>query len=863
MRDTEGSFISKTTDASGKVVSTTDHGGTLNFKYDGVGNQTEVKLNGAVITTIEYDAWGRQKSLTDANAGKTEYRYNAYGELEWQKDAKANEYTMIYDELGRVKTRIGTEGTTVTDYVLTGNGINQVKKMTSFNGITEEYEYDNWQRVTKVTETIDGTPYAKTFTYNAYNQVLTTTYAQSGLVVTNTYNTEGVLTKVMAGTQVLMDATNGTKDAFGHWTSYLRGDGKTNTAEYNPYGMPTRFAASGVQDLNMVWDLQTGNLTNRRDAIRNLKEEFTYDNLNRLTQAQVVGLQPYVFAFADNGNITAKTDAGGKYIYHPTKINAVQYIKDYTSAIPPLQQDIIYTPFLRPLKITEGVNELEYTYASDYERRKGVLRKSGAVENTRLYLGDYEINTDKNGVKTTIHYLSGGEAIVVKRDNAAFEYYFPYTDHLGSIVAVTSTIGTVVAEQNFDAWGRKRNPTNWTYDNVPSVPTWLYRGYTGHEHLAEFNLINMNARLYDPVLGRMLSPDNLLGSGTQGFNRYSYANNNPLTFTDPTGNDPILIAALIYGAINLGVDAAQGKIKNFEDGAKSFVSGAVVGALAAVGQPGLAWWKYAANAALSHVPGVNLGTTGISLSISPSLAFGSDIFSFGANISLGLRGPGGLFLGVSGGYGYSTNNYDVGGAKISGGEGRASLMYGIDNPDFAFVVGSNSYFSGATSQRTGFVSFNIGQFHASYENDGAPFEKFGLADSDASGGASSDGYRTAAISAGWGDFSVETRLFTGYRDMGAVKKDLPGQQTNEYGWVSNPEINQYRAGILSVGYKGYKIGINSDAVRDVIQNKFAHSFLTQQASIPRMQLSRGYYEYKTPAAVPFVVNKTANLFTHW
>ena len=99
--------------------------------------------------------------------------------------------------------------------------------------------------------------------------------------------------------------------------------------------------------------------------------------------------------------------------------------------------------------------------------------------------------------------------------------------------------------------------------------------------------------------------------------------------------------------------------------------------------------------------------------------------------------------------------------------------------------------------------------------------------------------------------------------MEAKQDKLPGQAHNEYGWVSNPEINQYRAGILSVGYKGYKIGINSDAVRHVIQNKFAHSFLTHQASIPRMQLSRGYYEYKTPAAIPFVVNKTANLFTHW
>ena len=294
-------------------------------------------------------------------------------------------------------------------------------------------------------------------------------------------------------------------------------------------------------------------------------------------------MQPYVFAFADNGNITAKTDAGGKYIYHPTKINAVQYIKDYTSAIPPLQQDIIYTPFLRPLKITEGVNELEYTYASDYERRKGVLRKSGAIENTRLYLGDYEINTDKNGVKTTIHYLSGGEAIVVKRDNAAFEYYFPYTDHLGSIVAVTSTVGTVVAEQNFDAWGRKRNPTNWSYDNVPSVPTWLYRGYTGHEHLSEFNLINMNARLYDPVLGRMLSPDNFLGSGTQGFNRYSYANNNPLKYTDPSGNFAWLVGAAVGAAIDLGFQlvANKGDLSSVNWGSVlvSAASGAVGGGI--------------------------------------------------------------------------------------------------------------------------------------------------------------------------------------------------------------------------------------------------------------------------------------------
>ena len=61
--------------------------------------------------------------------------------------------------------------------------------------------------------------------------------------------------------------------------------------------------------------------------------------------------------------------------------------------------------------------------------------------------------TTKNGVKTFVHYLSAAEAIVVKSGTNALEYYFPYTDHLGSIVAVTNTSGALVAEQNFDAWG--------------------------------------------------------------------------------------------------------------------------------------------------------------------------------------------------------------------------------------------------------------------------------------------------------------------------------------------------------------------------------------------------------------------------
>jgi RHS repeat-associated protein len=109
---------------------------------------------------------------------------------------------------------------------------------------------------------------------------------------------------------------------------------------------------------------------------------------------------------------------------------------------------------------------------------------------------------------------------------------------------VTDAAGNVQAEQNFDPWGRRRAAQTWSYidENLPlQLPVWLYRGYTGHEHMPQFRLINMNGRMYDPELARMLSPDNVLQSAgyTQNYNRYSYALNNPLRYIDPDGNEPI------------------------------------------------------------------------------------------------------------------------------------------------------------------------------------------------------------------------------------------------------------------------------------------------------------------------------------
>ena len=126
----------------------------------------------------------------------------------------------------------------------------------------------------------------------------------------------------------------------------------------------------------------------------------------------------------------------------------------------------------------------------------------------------------------------------------------------------------------------------------------FHRGYGGHEMLTEFGLVNMNGRMYDYNLGRFLSPDNYvqLPHDSQSFNRYSYCLNNPLKYTDPSGEVwwvPILAGALIGGAISgasYAVSVALTASKwNGGDFLKSIGMGAFAGALSAgMGQASVA-----------------------------------------------------------------------------------------------------------------------------------------------------------------------------------------------------------------------------------------------------------------------------------
>jgi RHS repeat-associated protein len=124
----------------------------------------------------------------------------------------------------------------------------------------------------------------------------------------------------------------------------------------------------------------------------------------------------------------------------------------------------------------------------------------------------------------------GGIAGEVVNNGANLLYY--HKDQLGSVTAVSGGNSEV---DSYDAWG-KRRMTNGGDDTTCYVSSVAIRGYIAEEQNApSCPLINLNARMYDPITTRFLSPDPKgLAAGP---NPYTYAANNPLTYKDPTGLD--------------------------------------------------------------------------------------------------------------------------------------------------------------------------------------------------------------------------------------------------------------------------------------------------------------------------------------
>jgi len=543
-------------DAAGRLINSQDVTNNQsvynNYYSNGLIKETWVANCNQTKISYFYDIFGNLDSIIDPNRGTMTKTYNAFGEITSEMDANGNNTIFTYDLLGRVTNRIESDGITNWYYDTQNNGVGKIHYVTftftdENNDITnskEEFFYDELGREIKSEQTVDGAVMVLQNSYDVYSRIKSITYP-SGYVLKNYYNENGYLIKVSDDNSGILWEAN-VVNSVGKIQEFTLGQNIHSNRTYQSDNFRLLSIRSGknsntdLQNLGYEWD-EIGNLEFRRDYNKGLSDNFIYDNFDRLLQSKINGnlqLQQY---YTNTGNISSKSNVGNyQYSQNNAGPNAVTSIQNPVSPLLNSDQQIYYTSFDKIVKIIQGDSILYMAYGQGHNRIKQKIDHGDGNVTTKTFFGSlYEKIEFSDGTSKELHYLSspGGIFGVLTIDNLGNKTLnYLLKDHLGSINLVLDKSGDIVEELNFDAWGRLRNPNNWMYDNTIEMEL-FDRGFTMHEHLREFNLINMNGRVYDTVLARFLSPDPLIQDpeNTQNHNGYSYVLNNPLKYTDPTG----------------------------------------------------------------------------------------------------------------------------------------------------------------------------------------------------------------------------------------------------------------------------------------------------------------------------------------
>lgn len=525
----------------GDIVYSNDLGSVVTTTYYSNGQPKQMDADGTVVN-FYYDEYGRQTSIVNPNSGTTSYHYNALAELTYQKDANNKTDSLQYDNLGRITRKISQSGNTDYAYVQSGNGKGQIQSITGTTGISESYTYDSYGRAIQVANSIPSDQgFTTSFTYDTWNNNTSITYP-SGIVISNIFN-NGYLKEIKQGTSSIwkLDSING----LGQPMRFTLGGSSILRPQFSYDWWGNLIGKSYFPGNNQTYSYDTlsGNILSRSyitKGISQKNETFSYDSKFRLTTSSIDIHNGVTILYDNHGNITSK-DLVGTYNYNSTKINRLDSLNYVSSGVPLLGQKFTYTDNNLVSKITQSNDTyndtLNLIYGPNNLRIKTVLKENGSTLKTKYFLPSYEKEITSTGTRE-LNYINspfGLVALIVKQSSTQTVYYVE-TDHQGSIIGLINPDITYAERYSYDAWGRRRNPSDWTFSNVPQ-PQIIDRGYTGHEHLDKFNLINMNGRMYDPYLGRFISVDPIIQSSdnSQSFNGYSYCWNNPLIYIDPSG----------------------------------------------------------------------------------------------------------------------------------------------------------------------------------------------------------------------------------------------------------------------------------------------------------------------------------------
>ncbi|WP_348260991.1 RHS repeat-associated core domain-containing protein [Telmatobacter sp. DSM 110680] len=570
-------------DAFGRTIETDESNSsgalTVNtcYGYDPADDLTSVAPLGATARTYLYDLIGRITQAIDPESGTVNYYYtNSSGgvcsgnaaSVCRRTDARGITATYSYDAESRLGSMSYSDGTTPT--------INYYYDQVSYNGLTilngkgrrtgmsdgsgqSAWSFDAAGDVISQRQTISGITNTVNYSYNPDGSPASITYP-SGRTITYAYGNAGRATSAIDTVNGINYATQATYSPIGAPASVLHGHSNTfgGITESNAYNSRIEITGTAATSSNgTAFSLTEGyvqptgnNLTlasetNNLDNGRNLST--SYDFLNRVSSAQTQatsGADCWGLTFGDDalGNLLSETVSKCSAYALSVSVNNKNQITGYSyDASGDLTGDGLYGYSYNAMGQLTSAAGVNYSYDGSGAR----VSKSSGTLFWRSASGRTLTETDLAGNLKNEYVYFGGHQIALRNSSGSIYYYF--LDHLGSTRVITDSLGNQCYDTDFYPYGVEVGP----FKN--SCPQNFK--FTGYERDAETGLDYAFGRYYNSRIGRFMSSDPDSGSSNAGdpqsWNRYTYVENNPLTFTDPDG--------LSCTEYSLGVDDHKGK----------------------------------------------------------------------------------------------------------------------------------------------------------------------------------------------------------------------------------------------------------------------------------------------------------------
>jgi RHS repeat-associated protein len=327
-------------------------------------------------------------------------------------------------------------------------------------------------------------------------------------------------------------------------------------------GITTDSGAELIQDTRYAYD-RNGNLRQFVPDLLTGGETLSYeydgfDRLKKATSFSNAGTIVTDYAYNPAGDITSQTGVG-TYNYFPDHFTVAN---DPTPNIYRLDangnqwersgplvaggyQKLDYNDFDMPWRIQTGQGtaaaETRLEYETDGTRVIKRENVDGGVQQT-TYIDELYERVTRDGTEPINRYrvFAGSRPVAqVTRSGSSETKVYLHDDHLGSTSAITDGDGVTLETRSFKPFGQ----ADGTFGQA------VINGFTGHEHDGEQGLINMRGRIYDPAIGRFLTADPFVTNplSSQGWNRYAYVENNPMTFVDPSGFGGLEVDIYFHG----------------------------------------------------------------------------------------------------------------------------------------------------------------------------------------------------------------------------------------------------------------------------------------------------------------------------